>query len=167
MNKIFILKSLLHLASAVSTTKLVNSERKSCFTIFSDHGMNFSSFHQGVAHGVHALSLEEIRHFFKADAPEDNHIPTVNTDFRAESPVLYNAPLWGYSDRFQTWALKIMDFFMLSDQQYFYDTVSRQKISSHAQIGPQGAEKQPIRVYVVGWWVGGMLRLLCSELSRH
>ena len=126
-NNIFILESLLYLASAGSATKLVHSESKTCFSIFSDHGMNFSSFYQGVAHGVHALSLEEIRHFFKADAPEDNHIPTVNTDFRAESPVLYNAPLWGYSDRFQTWALKILDFFMLNDQPYFYDTVSHIK----------------------------------------
>ena len=130
-NNIFILESLLYLASAGSATKLVHSESKTCFSIFSDHGMNFSSFYQGVAHGVHALSLEEIRHFFKADAPEKNHIPTVNTDFRAESPVLYNAPLWGYSDRFQTWALKILDFFMLNDQPYFYDTVSSQKRSKN------------------------------------
>ena len=99
--------------------------------------MNFSSFYHGVAHGVHALSLEEIRHFFKADTPEKNHIPTVNTDFKADDPVLYNAPLWGYSDRFHgdhgdqgrskswgPWALKIIDFFMLNDQDYFYDTVS-------------------------------------------
>ena len=69
-------------------------------------------------------SLEEIRYFFKAEAPEENHIPTVNTDFRADNPVLYNAPLWGYSDRFQTWALKLMDFFMLNDKPYFYDKVS-------------------------------------------
>ena len=123
-NSILILGSLLYQFSVLSAAKLVGSEIKNCFQIFSDHGMNFSSFYQGVAHGVHALSLEEIRHFFKADAPEKNHIPTVNTDFRADNPVLYNAPLWGYSDRFQTWALKIMDFFMLNDQPYFYDTVS-------------------------------------------
>ena len=123
-NSILILGSLLYQASVLSANKLVPSETKTCFQIFSDHRMNFSSFYQGVAHGVHALSLEEIRHFFMAEAPEKNHIPTVNTDFRADNPVLYNAPLWGYSDRFQTWALKIMDFFMLNDQPYFYDTVS-------------------------------------------
>ena len=123
-----ILRSLLFQASVLSAKKLVRGETKTCFTIFSDHGMNFSSFYHGVAHGVHALSLEEIRHFFKADTPEKNHIPTVNTDFKADDPVLYNAPLWGYSDRFQTWALKIMDFFMLNDQPYFYDTVSTHHI---------------------------------------
>ena len=118
------------LPATVETNKgnQVQDETRTCSDIFSDHGMNFSSFHRGVAHGVHALSLEEIRHFFKADAPEKNHIPTVNTDFKADDPVLYHAPLWGYSDRFQTWALKIMDFFMLNDQPYFYDTVSKHHI---------------------------------------
>ena len=131
MMKIIIFASFMALVCGLPATEVetnegnqVHDEPKSCSAIFSDHGMNFSSFYRGVAHGVHALSLEEIRHFFKADAPEENHIPTVNTDFRAESPVLYNAPLWGYSDRFQTWALKIMDFFMLNDKPYFYDTVS-------------------------------------------
>ena len=30
-----------------------------------------------------------------------------------------------------------------------------QKMSSHAQIGSQGAEKQQSKVNVGGWWVGG------------
>ena len=102
-----------------------DEEVKSCHQVFSDHGMNYSSFYKGVSHGLHSLSLEEIRYFFKADAPEDNLIPTVNTDFRAENPVLYSAPLWGYNDRFSSWALKIMDFFMLNDKPYFYETASR------------------------------------------
>ena len=86
--------------------------------------MNYKTFSYGVGHGIHALSLEEIRHFFKAEATEENGIPTVNTDFRAENSILYNAPLWGYNDRFTTWSLKIMDFFMLNDKPYFYETVS-------------------------------------------
>jgi len=101
-----------------------DEEVKSCHQVFSDHGMNYSSFYKGVSHGLHSLSLEEIRYFFKADAPEDNLIPTVNTDFRAENPVLYSAPLWGYNERFSSWALKIMDFFMLNDKPYFYETMS-------------------------------------------
>ena len=43
--------------------------------------------------------LEEIRHFFKADAPEHNRIPTVNIDFRSEDVIHFNAPLWGYENR--------------------------------------------------------------------
>jgi len=82
--------------------------------------MNYSSFYQGAGHGIHSLSLEEIRHFFKADAPENNRIPTVNIDFRSENVIHFNAPLWGYENRFDSWALKIMDWFMLNDQPYLY-----------------------------------------------
>merc|ERR1711955_2395 len=91
-----------------------------CTDVFSKIGLNYSSFWQGAGHGIHSLSLEEIRYFFKADAPEKNKIPTVNIDFRSENVVNFNAPLWGYEDRFDTWALKIMDWFMLNDQPYLY-----------------------------------------------
>ena len=104
------------------------AETRHCTVKFSAHGMNFSSFYKGAAHGIHALSLEEIRYFFKADAPEENQIPTLNTNTDSRSRLLYNAPLWGYSnDKFQTWALKILEFFMLNDTPYFYDTVRKGK----------------------------------------
>jgi len=91
-----------------------------CTDVFSSIGLNYSSFWKGAAHGVHSLSLEEIRYFFKSDAPEQNKIPTVNVDFRSENIINFNAPLWGYEDRFDTWALKIMDWFMLNDTPYLY-----------------------------------------------
>ena len=94
-----------------------------CKDVFANAGLNYSSFFAGAAHGIHSLSLEEIRHFFKPDAPEDNKIPTVNIDFRSEKVIHFSAPLWGYSDRFDTWALKIMDWFMLNDHPYLYETV--------------------------------------------
>ena len=94
-----------------------------CKEVFANAGLNYSSFFSGAAHGIHSLSLEEIRYFFKSDAPEDNKIPTVNIDFRSENVIHFSAPLWGYSDRFDTWALKIMDWFMLNDQPYLYETV--------------------------------------------
>ena len=95
-----------------------------CKDVFANAGLNYSSFFVGAAHGIHSLSLEEIRYFFKSDAPEDNKIPTVNIDFRSENVIHFSAPLWGYSDRFETWALKIMDWFMLNDHPYLYETVS-------------------------------------------
>merc|ERR1712243_260033 len=48
-----------------------------CTDVFSKIGLNYSSFWEGASHGIHSLSLEEIRYFFKADAPEKNKIPTV------------------------------------------------------------------------------------------
>jgi len=93
-----------------------------CKDVFASAGLNYSSFFVGAAHGIHSLSLEEIRYFFKFDAPEDNKIPTVNIDFRSENVIHFSAPLWGYSDRFDTWALKIMDWFMLNDHPYLFET---------------------------------------------
>jgi len=56
-----------------------------CKNVFTNAGLNYSSFFAGAAHGIHSLSLEEIRYFFKSDTPEDNKIPTVNIDFRSEN----------------------------------------------------------------------------------
>ena len=95
-----------------------------CDEVFSKAGLNYSSFWKGAAHGIHSLSLEEIRYFFKAEAPEDNRIPTVNIDFRSEEVIHFSAPLWGYEERFESWALKIMDWFMINNQPYLYETVS-------------------------------------------
>merc|ERR1712215_78967 len=95
-----------------------------CEDIFTLSGLNYTSFYRGAAHGIHSLSLEEIRYFFKSDAPENNKIPTVNIDFRSEEAIHFNAQLWGYENRFDTWALKIMDWFMLNDHPYQYETGS-------------------------------------------
>eukprot|EP00091_Calanus_sinicus_P008316 TRINITY_DN2034_c0_g1_i7.p1 TRINITY_DN2034_c0_g1~~TRINITY_DN2034_c0_g1_i7.p1 ORF type:complete len:306 (-),score=61.42 TRINITY_DN2034_c0_g1_i7:125-1042(-) len=97
------------------------SVNRTCGVIFEDNGMNYTTFSLGAAHGLHSLSLEEIRHFFEAEAPEINKIPVINTDFRSEQSLLFNAPLWGYSDRFSSWSLKIMDFLMLNDKPYFLE----------------------------------------------
>ena len=98
---------------------------RTCGEIFQDNGLNYTTFSLGAAHGLHSISLEEIRHFFEAEAPEINKIPVINTDFRSEQSLLFNAPLWGFSDRFSTWSLKIMDFFMLNDKPYFLEQVNR------------------------------------------
>jgi len=91
-----------------------------CADVFAENGYNYSTFAVGSAHGIHGLSLEEIRYFFAKDAPEDNKIPTVNIDFSADTPVFLNAPLWGYENKYTTWALKIMDWFMLNDHPYIF-----------------------------------------------
>ena len=104
-----------------------------CDEVFSEAGLNYSAFWKGAAHGIHSLSLEEIRYFFKAEAPEDNRIPTVNIDFRSEDVIHFNAPLWGYEERFESWALKIMDWFMINNQPYLYETVSSVTFTNNSQ----------------------------------
>jgi len=68
-------------------------EKETCDEIFTNNGMNYTSFYEGAAHGIHSLSLEEIRHFFKADALKQNRIPAVNIDFRSENVTHFNAPI--------------------------------------------------------------------------
>merc|ERR1712142_935830 len=92
-----------------------------CVEIMARNGLNFSSFWHGAGHGIHSLSLEEIRYYFEADAPEENRIPVVNTNLSAENTILFNAPLRGYDEDFKTMALKVMAYFMLNDKPYFYE----------------------------------------------
>jgi len=116
-----VLTSFVHCLPTTEDNELTEDlELQTCSEIFENQGMNYSSFSVGAGHGVHSLSLEELRYFFKEDAPEHNKIPTVNFDFRSEDIIHFNAPLRGYSNRFDTWALKIMDWFMLNDAPYLY-----------------------------------------------
>jgi len=96
-------------------------DMEKCDETMARNGLNFSSFWQGAGHGIHSLSLEEIRHYFEPDAPEENRIPVVNTNLTAEKTILFNAPLRGYDDDFKTMALKVMAYFMLNDKPYFFE----------------------------------------------
>ena len=109
---------------ATDDEAVVENRILTCDEVFSKAGLNYSLFRKGAAHGIHSLSLEEIRYFFKAEAPEDNRIPTVNIDFRSEDVIHFSAPLWGYEERFESWALKIMDWFMVNNKPFLYETVS-------------------------------------------
>jgi len=129
-----VLTSFVHCLPTTEDNELTEDlELQTCSEIFENQGMNYSSFSVGAGHGVHSLSLEELRYFFKEDAPEHNKIPTVNFDFRSEDIIHFNAPLRGYSNRFDTWALKIMDWFMLNDAPYLYHN----KINTLEKIGHQ------------------------------
>ena len=98
-----------------------------CETTFSKHGLKYCSFATGVGHGLHSLSLEEIRYFFKEDAPEDNEIPTVNINLKSKKKIHHSTPLRGYEDTFETWALKIMDWFMKNNKPFLFIQLTLQK----------------------------------------
>ena len=67
---------------------------------------------------------------------------------------------WTNSTRYTYWVLKRVLVRIAAlccarrPQIWIPETEYYQKVSSHAQIGPQGAEKQ-LRKVVVGGWVGG------------
>merc|ERR1719184_640654 len=89
--------------------------------VMARNGLNFSSFWHGAAHGLHSLHLEEIRYFFEPNATEDNKIPVVNKNLSSRQTILFDAPLAGYDEHFNTMALKVMAFFMLNDQPDFFE----------------------------------------------
>merc|ERR1711963_455577 len=91
-----------------------------CSEIMAQNGLDFSSFWQGAAHGLYSLHLEEIRYFFEANATENNKIPVVNKNLSSEQPILFNAPLAGYDEQFNTMALKVMVYFMRNDRPDFF-----------------------------------------------
>jgi len=91
-----------------------------CDQIMANNGFNYSTFSQGIAHGIHSLFLEEIREYFEPDAPVNNKIPVLNNNLSSEQTILSNAPLVGYSNALQTMSMKVMSYFMLNDNPAFY-----------------------------------------------
>jgi len=82
---------------------------KVCPTPLSEVGID-RYFGGMVAHTLHSLTLEDIRHYFKKDATADNGIPTVNYDLTPNvTRVLANAPQSGYDLRFKTMAMRHTD----------------------------------------------------------
>jgi len=80
-----------------------------CPKLMVDAGLD-KQFGHAVAHRIHSLTLEDLRYYFKRDAPTDNGIPTVNFDLTPNvSRVLLNAPLSGYDTSFKTMAMRHTD----------------------------------------------------------
>ena len=101
------------------SSKLLPTRQKgeSCDRVMLRNGVNFSSFFEGVAHGIHSIFLEEIREFFDPDAPHENKIPKVNNNLSSEQVLLFNVPLAGYDEDFKTMSMKVLAFYMTNDRQ--------------------------------------------------
>jgi len=117
-------KSLYHVVEDLPGNETHGSGKEpvaTCSDVMARNGLNFSSFWQGAAHGLHSLHLEEIRYFFEANATENNKIPVVNKNLSSEQAILFNAPLAGYDEQFNTMALKVMAYFMRNDRPDFFE----------------------------------------------
>merc|ERR1712210_47207 len=115
--------SLYHVVEDLPANETVEASEENvatCSDIMARNGLNFSSFWHGAAHGLHSLHLEEIRHFFELNATENNKIPVVNKNFSSKQTILFDAPLAGYDEHFNTMALKVMSYFMLNDHPDFF-----------------------------------------------
>ena len=54
----------------------------SCDAVFAANNINKTDLMLGAGHGIHSITVRDIRYYFDPDFPEDNDIPTVNPDFR-------------------------------------------------------------------------------------
>merc|ERR1712126_146018 len=116
-------KSLYHVVEDLPGNETHGSGKEpvaTCSDVMARNGLNFSSFWQGAAHGLYSLHLEEIRHFFEQNATENNKIPVVNKNLSSEQTILFDAPLAGYDEQFNTMALKVMAYFMRNDSPDFF-----------------------------------------------
>merc|ERR1711962_1868556 len=102
------------------TQDSVGGDVPTCLDVMAQNGLNFSTFWHGAAHGLHSLHLEEIRYFFEPNATEHNKIPVVNKNLSSQQIILFDAPLAGYDEHFETMAIKVMVYFMLNDRPDFF-----------------------------------------------
>ena len=82
-----------------------------------------------IAHGIHSLTLADLRYYFNANANETNNIPTINRNLTSSIPILNDAPDIGRSDRFKTMGLVVAEEVVLNDNQHWdlenADTVTK------------------------------------------
>ena len=80
-----------------------------CSKSLIDHGIDFSSFPLSIAHGIHSITIEQLKHFFGVHVPSQNGIPTVNSNLTGDD-ILPNAPRLNNDQNILSLEMKIMDF---------------------------------------------------------
>ena len=71
----------------------INAE-ETCTEILAGANLDLSMLIHAAGHGIHSITVRDIRYYFDPVFPEDNSIPTVNPDFdNTDETVLRSAPL--------------------------------------------------------------------------
>jgi len=86
-----------------------------CFTILEQSQALSATYPKRIAHGIHSLTLADLRYYFNANANETNNIPTINRDLSSPIPILNDAPDIGRSDRFKTIGLLVAEEVVLNE----------------------------------------------------
>jgi len=104
--------SLYHVVADVPGTDVTDGD---CFSILETSQALSAKHPQRIAHGVHDLTLADLRHYFNPSANETNNIPTVNRNLSSSEPILNDAPDIGRSGRFQTMGLLVAEEVVLNE----------------------------------------------------
>lgn len=102
-------------------------------------GVQIDRFPEDVAHGIHSLTVQDLRYFFDKEFPEKNSIPTTNSNLTREAPaVLSYAPSIISDSRFLFPAGQLIDFIMSNNEAgnnfYMYGATPLEKILHGAHM---------------------------------
>ena len=67
-----------------------------CPTVFADNRINQTIMVEAVAHGIHSITVKDIRYYFDSNFPEANNIPTGTT--ATKYTIFWGLPLPQSSD---------------------------------------------------------------------
>merc|ERR1712210_308911 len=86
-----------------------------CFSILEQSQVLSATYPKRIAHGIHSLTLADLRHYFNPKASETNNVPTINRNLSSSVPILNDAPDIGRSNRFQTMGLLVAEEVVLNE----------------------------------------------------
>lgn len=90
-----------------------------CPALIRSADLDPDNFNEAIAHGVHSLTIEDIRDYFSPDAPEDVGVPNLNFNL-TDDYVLRHPQKAHYDPRMRTIGLKTMDFIYSNNSPSFY-----------------------------------------------
>lgn len=109
MTSLCIIFSLLVIHLILALAGPVEPQDEKCKKLMKENGLT-RRFPGAVAHGIHSITLEDIRYYFKASATEQNNVPTLNFNLSEKAtPVLPHAKLYGYDTSFKTVSMRHLD----------------------------------------------------------
>merc|ERR1719318_2029920 len=108
--------SLLLVFAGLSSGVSADGDRD-CFSILEDNPALSATYPKRIAHGIHSLTLADLRYYFNPNANETNNIPTINRNLTSSIPILNDAPDIGRSDRFKTMGLLVAEEVLLNENQ--------------------------------------------------
>lgn len=142
----FCLALVYSLASPISNT----AQASQCAKVLKEGGVS-EQFAAIVAHGIHTLTVEDLRKF-EPDVTEKNMVPTVNLDLNSDKLILLNAPdRKVVGETFKTDGLKAFDQVLnhMDDQNYDvkgYSTLERVVHALHMHESWYNALQQYLKI---------------------
>jgi len=100
------------------SSNVITNPQIDCVAVMKNSGLS-DMFGEIVAHGIHSLTVEDLR-MFEPTATEKNNIPTVNKDLQSDVAILPNAPM-AQSSPFSTSAMRVVDNVMSHMDSLSYD----------------------------------------------